>query len=206
MAADVDVCNLGLSSIGIGVEIASLDERSETARACNRVYTMARDKVLRSFPWAFAKRQQALGLVSQLGDAIHPTTEYKFAYRYPSDCLKIRKILSEIRTDARRTRISYEEMADAQGTLIVTDRENAVLEYTSTLGQQPGRWSADFVEALGYYVGYLVAPRLTKGDPFKIRNEVLGLFRGALLSAQANAANEIQPDEDPDSELILARY
>ncbi len=205
--ADVDVCNLALTTIGSGAEISSLTgDQSQEARACNRVYATARDKTLKSFPWPFAKAQASLALVTQFGDPNHPTNDYKFSYRYPSDCLQARKISSRWRTDARETRVTYEFMADQVGQLIVTDKTGAVLEYTSTLGQDPGRWTPDFIEAMAYYVGFMIAPRLTKGDPFKIRNECYQLFKNALSAARANAANEIQPDEDPPEALILSRY
>lgn len=206
MAQDVDVCNLALTFIGSGAEIASLDEKSAEARACNRVYATARDETLGSFPWPFARKQFALGLVSKKGDANHPTTEYCYAYRYPADCLQVRKILSGYRIDARQTRISYDLMSDDAGTLIVTDQANAVIEYTSTLGQNPGRWTADFQKAMAYYVAHLIAARLTKGDPFKIAAQCYQLYQRALAGARACAANEVQPDEDPPEALILSRY
>lgn len=205
MAQDVDVCNLALTFIGSGAEIATLTEASAEARACNRVYATARDEALGSFPWPFARKQAALGLVSKTGDAGHPTTEYTYAYRYPADCLQLRKILSSFRTDARRTRISYDLLADDVGTLIVTDKQDAVIEYTSTLGQNPGRWTADFQKTMAYYVAHLIAPRLTKGDPFKIGDKCFQLYMRALAGARSCGANEIQPDEDPPEALILSR-
>lgn len=206
MAQDVDVCNLALTFVGSGAEIASLTESSAEARACNRVYETARDETLGSFPWPFSRRQAALGLVSKKGDANHPSSEYTYAYRYPADCLQLRKILSGLRIDARETRVSYDLLADEAGTLIMTDRADAVAEYTSTLGQNPGRWTADFQKALAYYVAYLIAPRLTKGDPFKMGDKCYQLYQRALAGARSCAANEVQPDQDPPEALILSRY
>ena len=73
MPQDVDVCNFALTAIGSGAEIAQLTESSTEARACNRVYNMARDKVLMSFAWPFAKVQAKLALVTTKGDPGHPT-------------------------------------------------------------------------------------------------------------------------------------
>lgn len=201
----VDVCNLALTNLGVGTEIAELDERTAEAKACNRVYENARDEVLRSFNWPFAKKHVALALVTTKGDASHPTSEFKFSYRYPSDCLMARKILSEVRNDSRSSRWTFDEMCDDQGTLIVSDKPLAVLEFTSTLGQNPGRWTADFVTALSHLVAAKVGPRLTKGDPFKTGTAQFELYKRAIAIARANSANEVQPDEDPESDSILIR-
>lgn len=201
----IDVCNLALTNLGVGTEIATLDERSAEAKACNRVYETARDEVLRSFPWEFARKEIALALVTKKGDVGHPTKQFKYSYRYPSDCLMARKILSEVRNDSRSSRWTYKEMCDEQGTLIVTDKECADLEFTSTLGQNPGRWTADFVTALSHLVAAKVAPRLTKGDPFKIGTAQFQLYMRAVAIARANSANEVQDDEDPESDSILIR-
>ncbi len=201
----IDTCNLALTNLGIGTEIAALDERSQEAKACNRVYELCRDEVLRSFAWPFAKKNVALALVTDSDDDDHPTTEFHFSYRYPSDCLQARKILSEVRNDSRSSRWTFGEMADDQGTLIVTDKQDAKLEFTSTLGQNPARWSSDFVIALAHLIAARIAPRLTKGDPFKIGDKQLGLYLRQIAIARSNAANEVQPDEDPESDSILVR-
>lgn len=205
MASILDIWNMALTNIGVGVEVASTNERSAEAKACSRVSDMAIDEVLRSFGWPFAKKNLALALVTQKGDPNHPTTEFIYAYRYPTDCIQAKKILSEVRNDSRSSRWSFDEMADDQGTLIVTDKINAVLEYTSILGRNPGRWSADFCTALSYLISSRIAARLTKGDPFKLGAQQLSYYMRSISVARANSANEVQPDEDPDSDSILIR-
>lgn len=205
-SSTLEVWNIAMTNLGIGTEIASITERSQEAQACNRVSDIAIDEVLRSWGWPFCKKNVALALVTSKGDTGHPTTEYLYSYRYPSDCLQARKILSEVRNDSRASRWTYEEMADEQGTLIVTDKQYAVLEYTSNVGRNPGRWSADFVTALAYLISSRVAPRLTKGDPYKLGNANLGLYARSIAIARSNAANEIQPDEAPESDSILVRF
>ena len=204
-ATDIQVCNLALFHLGVGKRIAALDERGKEAEALNLVYEMARDEMLRTFAWPFSKRQAALALVSETGDTDHPTTEYMYSYRYPTDCLMIWKILSEVRNDSRGSRWSYELAADEQGTLIWTDREDAVMEYASILARNPARWQADFVMALSFRLAAYVAPLLTGGDPFKIGDKSLALWNRSNAQARATAGNEIQQDQEPDSEFILVR-
>lgn len=206
MGSDVlEVWNLAISHLGIGVEIAATDDRTAEAKACNRFWEKARDELLRDFEWPFAKTKVALALVTETGDDEHPDTNYAYSYRYPSDCLKARRIDSSIRTDYRASRVSFDEMCDDQGTLIVTDKEEAYLEYTSTLGREPARWHADFVMALSYRLAAYIAPRITKGDPFKTGQISMAFYRMSIRKAQGTAGNEVQQDQDPDSELLLAR-
>lgn len=206
MGAEVlDIWNLAVSHLGIGKEIGDVDERTPEAQACNRFWEKARDEVLRDHDWPFAKKKAALVLVSESEDDDHPDTNFDFAYRYPSDCLKVRRIDSGVRTDYRSARVSFDLMADDQGTLILTDKEEAYIEYTSTDAQNPARWHADFVMAVSYRLAAYIASRLTKGDPFKVGQVAMAFFRMSIVKAKANAANEVQADEDPDSALIIAR-
>jgi hypothetical protein len=201
----VIVSNLALSHLGHGTEIASLDERSKAAQACNRFIESARDEMLREFVWPFATKIVALGLVTDSEDVNHPTDEWVFSYRYPSDCLFFRKIQSGIRNDNGFSRVPYRLAADDQGTLVFTDRESAKAEYTSTLGQNPARWHADFELALSYRLAAYICPRIVDASVSETAQLVNALWRTSVLKAQANAANEEQEDPPPDSELLLAR-
>ncbi len=207
MSSDaVTVCNLALSFLGVAKEIAALDERGKEAEACNRFYEIARDEMLRGFVWPFAKKIVTLALVTSSEDDNHPSTEWTYSYRYPSDCLMLRKLQSGVRNDYRQSRVSYELLADDNGTLILTDMVDAVLQYTSTLGQNPARWHADFTMALAFRIAAYIAPRVTGGDPFKMGATAIRFWNASNAKAQANAGNEVQQDQDPDGELTLARY
>lgn len=201
----ITVCNFALSHLGVGKSIAALDERGKEAEACNLFYETARDEMLEGFVWPFAKKVLALGLVTDNEDDAHPDVNYIYSYRYPSDCLFARRIQSGVRMDYRQARVTYEIMGDDQGSLILTDKEDAILEYTATFGQNPARWSSAFSMALSFRIAAYIAPRVTGGDPFKIADKAIQFWRMSNSVAQANAANEVQPDQDPDGELILAR-
>lgn len=211
MSSSTVVSNMALSHLGHGTEIADLDsDNSKEAKACRRFYDVARDEMLREFVWPFATKVLTLALVSEkdsddTGD-IHPTDEWYYAYRYPADCLMLRKIQSSIRNDNRQTRIPYRLIADDVGSLILTDEQDAVLEYTSTVGQNPSRWQADFILALSFRIAAYIAPRITGGDPFKIANTVRAMHQMSVGKAKANALNEEQDEDIPDGELIRARY
>lgn len=201
----IQVCNQALAHLGIGKRIADVDERSAEAEALKLFYEDAVDELLRDHDWPFARKKAALVEVTDSTDDAHPDANWTYAYRYPADCLKALRIDSGVRTDYRQARVSFDLMADTQGTLIMCDKEEAELEYSSTDARNPARWNSDFALCLAYRLAAYIAPMLTKGDPFKIGQVSMTFFRMSRSKAEANAANEVQPDEDPDSPLILSR-
>jgi hypothetical protein len=195
MASDVDICNLALSHIGVGKEIGSLTEKSEEARACNRFFEECRDSTMREFPWPFLRKFVALGKVAD-----DPTVEYDFSYRYPSDVLQLHRIMSGIRHDTRQTRVHYLLTHDDDGLLILTNEEDACIEYTARYTDTE-RYPSDFVMAFSYLLGAKIAPRLTRGDPFKVGEKAIAFYFQAISAARASAAIEEQPEEDRTSEF-----
>lgn len=204
MSSTVQICNLSLRHLGISKEIASLTERSNEAAACNRFYEPTRDMVLRGFPWPFAKKSVTLGLVTDSDDDDHPTTEWDYSYRYPTDCAIALRIESGIRNDTRQSRIPFEIYQDESARLIYTDQENAVLQYTKNETNSE-RYTPDVVMALSFLLAYYIAPSLTAGDPFKLGVRAFNSYLATLDQAKAAASNEAQAEEVPDAESIRAR-
>jgi len=203
-ASNTEISNLALSHIGIGKEIANLEaEKTQEAAACRRFYATALDVTLRKFAWPFASKIAALGLIETLTDT-NTDAEHTYSYRYPSDCVKARRILSGIRNDTRQSRVHYKILSDTAGRIIHTDQINAELEYTFR-ADDPSLYPNDFAMALSYRLAGYISARLTKGDPFKIRAEVLQLFEFEVTQARSTAGNEEQPEELPDSEFVRTR-
>lgn len=200
MATKAEICNLALSHVGVGKEIANLDtEKSQEASACRRYYDQARLATLRDFEWPFATKVAALGLVTQ-----NPTSEWGFSYQYPSDCLHFRRILSLRRNDTRQSRVPYRIVYGQAGNELYTDMQNAESEYTVNV-EDPTRFPPDFAMALSFRLAAYIAPRLTGGDPYKLGDKALQLYTYEISRAKATAVNEEQEEEDPDSEFIRGR-
>jgi len=203
-SSNTEICNLALSHIGIGKEIAILEtEKSEEAAACRRFYDTAREITLRKFAWPFARKEAALGLIETLTDT-NADSEWTYSYRYPSDCIKAVRILSGVRKDTRQSRVPYKILSDMAGKIIYTDQLDAELEYTFRV-EDESLYPPDFVMGFSYRLAGYISARLTKGDPFKIRVEVLQLFEFEITQARAAAGNEEQPEELPDAEFIRTR-
>lgn len=200
MSSKTQICNLAISHIGIGNEISSLEtDRSAEAAACRRYFDIALENILSDFPWPFATKFIALGLVE-----LNPTNEWSYSYRYPSDCLKIRRILSGIRNDTRQSRVPYKIAQDDNGSLIYTDMSEALIEYTVRLSDVE-RLPSDVVLAMSYYLASLIAPRILGSDRFEMVKRALQLYEAYIGEAKASAANEEQADEEVYSEFERVR-
>ena len=200
MSSVVQICNLALSHLGSGKAIANIEtEKSEEAYACRSFYETARDATLRDFTWPFATKIASLALVEE-----SPSDEWDYSYAYPSDCLKIRRILSGVRNDDRASRVPYRIIAGDNQQLIYSDQEDAELEYTVRV-TDTNRFSADFIMALSLRLASYIAPRVTGGDRFKQGEKALKMYMYEIELAKASAVNEEQPEELPESEFIQAR-
>jgi|CXWL01.1.fsa_nt_gi hypothetical protein len=200
MASKVAICNMALGALGVGDQIANVDtERSAEARACRLFYAETLNEVLRDFPWPHAKKTVVLALVESA-----PNDEWAYSYRYPSDCLMMRRVLSGVRNDTRASRVPTSISNDDSGQLIFCDSADAELEYTF-IADDPQRYPADFVAALAYLLAVRIAPMITAGDPFGLQNKNIQLYNFQIGKAKANAANEEQSDVEPEPETISGR-
>lgn len=214
MATDVlSVWNLALRHLGNSNTVASLTEASAEARACSAFYQQTQDEVLGDFPWPFATKTSLLALVQE-----RPTPEWRYSYRYPVDCLSMRRILSTIGTTPPPPNILYvytrnpdlfqvirfRIAADSAGSLIYADWPYAMAEYTMQITDVT-RYSAQFVQAVALKLALYIAPSVTGGDPFKLGQRAAAMYQNILDQAQANALNEQFPDVAPDDDFIQAR-
>lgn len=200
MASKVQICNMALSHLGVGKEISDIDtERSQEAIACRTFYDTTRKAVLEEFAWPFAKRSVVLGLVEE-----DPNDEWAYSYRYPTDAVKIRKIMNSLRNPAASQRDKFVISSDSSGVLIYSDTEDAEAEYTYN-EENTGIFPADFTLALSYRLAMYLAPRLTAGDPFKLGPAAGQHYQMHINKAQVSSLNEETPDLEPESEFIRVR-
>jgi len=200
MSSKTEICNLALSHVGVGKEIGNVDtESSASASACRRFYDSSRNETFRDFNWSFATRYITLGLVEET-----PNTEWLYSYRYPSDCFRIRKILSSVRNDTRQTRIPYMIASDSVGKLIYTDQDDAVIRQTTVI-VDVALYTQDYIMMLSLLLASYIAPRVTGGDPFGLGKRAFELYVMSKTKAEATNFNEQQDEETVDSEFIRSR-
>lgn len=200
MSSTTEIANMAISHLGIGKQISDLDtENSQEAKACRTYYELARKITLADVHWNFAARFVTLNLIEQT-----PTDEWDYSYRYPSDCIYIRRIKSGIRDDNQDSRIPYKIISDDIGKIIYTDQPDAVIEYTYNC-TTTSLFTDNFSLALSFRLAELIAARLTAGDPFKLKQEMITLYNLEINKAVKRNNNEEVSDKQPDSEFIRVR-
>jgi hypothetical protein len=201
-SAKIDICNLAISHLAVGMEIQDFDnEKTEAAQACRRFYDVARQKVLRDFDWPFASTIENLTLV-----ATQPTAEWSYSYRYPSKAIAIHRLLNgATRADTQTSRAIYSIGRDATGKIIYSDvPATAQVEYTYD-EDDTTRFPPDFVVALSLYLASLIGPRVAGGDQFKLADRAFQYYQRAIKEAWVNSANQEPRDFDPDPALVNIR-
>lgn len=200
MASTTEIANLAISHLGIGKEISNIDtDRSQEANACKRYFKTARDATLRDFNWSFATKINKLALIKEI-----PNKEWGYSYRYPTDCIHARRILTGKKNESRQQRIAYKIAKDDAGKIIFTDEQEAELEYTTRV-EDPTFYSEDFIMAFSFRLAAYIAPRITKGDPFKLKSDMLAQYTLEIERAKSNALNEEQVVEEVESEFVRVR-
>jgi hypothetical protein len=200
LATKTSICNLALAHLGQTKYLSNIDtDTSVVADVLREFYDLTLKEVIRDFKWPFCVRRASLALIGA-----DPNAEWGYAYRYPSDCESVDRVLSGVRNDTRQSRISYKIEADDAGKIIYCDQVDAEIEY-SVVPDDPEQFPPDFALALSFKLATYVAPAITAGDPFKLGDRAMSFYRYTITNAMANSKREEQVDEDPQSEYVRGR-
>lgn len=192
----VDICNLALSRIGVLQQITSIDPPDATPAglACAAVYTLCRKELMHDFPWPFASKYAELALL-----ATDPNEEWTYAYAYPSDCLRIRRLTSS--NDPTRTSPSWDredtnpypfpyEIGYIDGqTVIYTDLQAAWCKYTFDM-EDTNPWTPEFANILAWRLAVDLAYPLANSE--ERRATAQKNYEREKLEGAAHAMNEAQ--------------
>lgn len=191
----VEICNIALGRIG-AADIERIDEASKAARTCRRFFDVDRKNVLEKFPWTFATRRVQLALLNE-----NPP-DYKYAYRYPSDCLKIRRIYNKDYSN-EKGECPYQLLSDTSGRKLYTDVELASIEYTADI-EDVTLFSSQFVEALSWKLAADLAMAITSNA--NIAQYCLQGYNEYFIQAAGEDAIEDGQLDPVHDRLALARW
>jgi hypothetical protein len=196
VSSQIEICNLALIHAGQSQSIAALNESSTAAAVLTTVWPMARDAAIMAAPWDFAQRWGAL---AQLPAS--PTTDWLYAYAWPTDCLQINRILSGA------GRIEAAPVAFACGnsggqSLVLTDQPDAVADYTIRV-TDASQYPPDFVMALSMYLASLICPALSV--KFDVAQGLRAEYKRLITAAITSAANRQVPGEAAACEFLAVR-
>lgn len=196
MASDVSICNTAIMRVGGSQLISALTETSVAAQACNLAFEHSRLRTLTAAHWPFATKFYTGELVEA-----NPVTEWAYAYRYPSDCLKIRRIVSGLGF-SEAPHLPYKIGRDSSGKLIYTNQSDAEFEYTMNV-TDTGQFTEDFASAMAWLIAHEIAPSQSRIKD--MADYCFRMFQTECSVAVSNALSEEERGPQPDAEAILAR-
>jgi len=195
----ITICNMALAFIGES-PIEAMTEASEQARRCAQFYEHDRRIVLRRYPWPWATRRVELALVAETPQ------DYAYAYRYPADCVCLRKIYA-VYEDGTLMPLSdfveYRVVSDDAGRVIYTNAARVVAEYTADI-QDNDLMDEQFCEVLAWKLAASIAFKLV-GNP-QVTQMATAEYERLYNEAIANATNEQNTEPPKLNTFIMARF
>lgn len=187
----VMIWNMALSRLKSSEQVSSDTDVTPTANWCRLWYDHCLDTVLRDFDWPFASRRVALA------DVGSPSTNWEYAYAYPSDCVKVRALVVEgDRNPKPPDRYQYEIANNGSMRIIQTDTEIAELLYTARITDTT-LFDPHFVSALVANLACELAMPVTGKAEYADRARQY--YMVALDQAIARAMNEVEQGPEPAS-------
>ena len=190
MADAVSICNLALQRLGARA-ISQLTEDTTSGRACNRVYTQARDSELRAHPWSFARER-----VQVAADSTDPIFGAAKKYAIPADCLRI---LPTNGTNASAVQDDWQ----IEGRFILTDDSSPInLIYLKKITDE-NTFDALFTELLVARIAMDVAEKVTQSN--KKKEDAVLHYSATKKEARRINAFERPPQDLPQDTWLEAR-
>lgn len=232
--SETGICNLALSRMGSSQQITSFQDGSTEAAQCLLFYPQTRDACLNDFPWPWTEAYVPLAEVAGPETTLdRANAVWLRSYRYPSDCLKMRRIVRTpypITTTPPQTTgtvlinyycneawrravgdaypVSYALSNDSTGRLIVTDQygPNGITAVYTQAVEDPTQFSADFVDMLCWRLAMELAMSLGFNDAKRKYAEEM--YERVVRRARAATMNETQMDANVrwQSETTRARW
>lgn len=222
MASKVEICNLALANIR-AQSINDINEASIQAQMCKLKYDFVLDFMLRDVPWNFAKKQIPLALLTD------DLFSWVYAYQYPSDCLRVRRLMSTVNQvtetepgfvyrpeyynnnpldylSSNTVRIPYEIINSSDNLVLGANDADLWIEYTVKV-IDPNKYDSQFIMAFAWYLAAEIAMPIIGGENGDAqRRNALQMYARTVSEATALNANE--RDENPvalESDFILTR-
>lgn len=215
MASDVEISNTALAHLGSDAQVSSITppDGSKEAGYASRFLPIARREMIEQHEWRFClKRATLVELVT------NPSTRWAFAYQLPSDCLKVRRVLTdnihqgtiftapESYPNNRGLGLDDEMGAPFQqeGEIIYTNEPDAVLAYQFDQ-VNVNKWPPAAYSALGYLLASYMAGPVIRGKSGAATADRLRTMAFSMASAAAAsdaARGQEHNDHTPQSVLV----
>lgn len=111
----IDICNNALIEAHQDATITNIDEDSVEAERCRRIYDATRRELLSAYPWTFATKFVKLARVAE------DVEGYKYAYKYPTEALRINDFYVNETAYKARNFIPF-DLVDAKVAIVSGDK------------------------------------------------------------------------------------
>lgn len=202
MASEVEICNIALANIR-AKSINSLNEASLQAQQCKLFYPILRDQLFEYAPWQFAHKVEPLSLLTL------ESFSWGYVYQYPTDCLKINKLLlnyAGIRDDTfgAHQKVEYEIQIIDDTKVIVSDAPDLRVDYRSKI-TDPNLFTNEFRMTLSHLMASEIAVPIVGTEMGRqLRSDSFQIYTRYLNAAIASNSNE-RHTAVPESEFITVR-
>lgn len=175
MQDKIAIINTGLTLLGVRT-ISNIDQENEVARKVKQIFDSSRDDVLRGASWNFASKFERLSLLAEEVDDDDHVPGWTFTYKYPANCLKVRKVFNDSTLLSRRlvdrNKNFREVIATTSGEkALVSNLNLAQVEFTFQVTDTT-QFDSAFDRALAHKLAFDLAITLTGN--------------GSIQQAQAN--------------------
>lgn len=195
--SEAEIGNMALGKLGIRNYMVAMDDDTPEAVTVSKFYPSARDKVLRTYNWPFARKRAVLAQVASTRDG------WGGVYMLPGDCLAPRLVWSGFRNPTPSQIIPWSiEYDDTYQRVFLTDQPAPLLIYTAKV-TNPVLYPPLFTEAVAARLAADIATPLT--GRMEVRVEMLREYKQAIGEAITMASLDEEPDMEPDSEFITGR-
>lgn len=153
MATNIDICNQALELIGDQATVAAFNDGTPQGNAAGVLFQPAVELVMRQVDPSFARRTAALALSA----AVTLVIPWAYEYLYPADCLRLRQVRSPASPTSGfqdpsdpqpiRSALGVDVIATVTTKVILTNQQNAVAVYTSSI-PTVAEWDSAFTQAV----------------------------------------------------------
>lgn len=188
MATKLGIWRAALMQIGAN-DIASTTDNSVETRACSVLYPAALQSVLSDADWGFARKVATLALLEDT------YTGWDYAYKYPADCLRMRRIVETDGTSAggnyNGSELNHWDVLlsdDGYSHVIVCNVSPCTARYTKNIDNE-ALFDPSFTDALIMNLSYRLCVPLKRSS--NDANVYRGFYKDMIEQALLNSANEV---------------
>ncbi len=196
----VNICNLAISRMGGNQikSINSLNDPTEEARECKRLYPQILSDLLRQHPFGFACVSEALAFIK-----LHEGRAMAYEYAYPANALRVWRVGAAHGLDNPGSpSMPYATAYGEQGTVILSAMPEAYALYSRYV-DDPNRFDSFFVEAVAWSLASELA--LAVRNDIATAGQLKEAAAQAMEAARGYDANE-QHMQQPEPYFITGRY